>query len=205
MKFKTTTIILVLLALGLGSFVYITEIKKKSIQEKADTKQNTEALIFNFAENNIESLTIETEDTTLKFEPQSEENQPWKMVEPEQVTASEPSVSFLVNLLLEGKANQSFTVNKDQLSDYGLDKPIAKIFFTLKKENEQIQKNQLFLGKPNFDNTSIYAQVSDHNLPENQAKVVLVSKSFQYAVERDYEDWKQKQEDKSLNTNSNEE
>jgi hypothetical protein len=201
MKLKTTTLVLLICCLGLGTAVFLAERIKTSTQDNLENQQSRENLIFDFAEKEIETLTIETGGKTLKFQQTSDQIQPWKMLEPEQVIASEPSVSFLVNLLVEGKANESFIVTKDQLNDYGLAQPLAKILITVKKENQEGKEAQLFLGKPNFDDTLIYAQVSDSKMEENQAKIVLVSKSFQYAVERDYEDWKEKQEEKNQNTN----
>lgn len=199
MKLKTTTIVLLLVCVGLGTAVFLAERIKTSNQERLENQQSKENLIFDFGEKEIKTLTIETQGKTLKFEQTSDQFQPWKMLAPEQVIASEPSVSFLVNLLVDGKANQSFIVPKEQLSDYDLDQPFAKILITVKKENQEVKEYQLFLGKPNFDDTLIYAQVSAPDLGENQAKIVLVSKSFQYAVERDYEDWKQTQEEKNPN------
>jgi hypothetical protein len=191
MKLQRTTIILIILALGLGAFVYFTEIQTKKARETVENQeQDPQKLIFNFAKNDLKTLIIETQGKTLKFEQTEAKTQPWKMIEPEKLTANEPTLSFLINLLIELKTNQAFVINKEQLKDYGLDQPMAKIFIELKNQ----QKHELILGKPNFDDTLIYAQVDPHQQTEDNLKIILVSKSFQYAVERDLNDWKQREQ-----------
>jgi hypothetical protein len=196
MKFQKTTIILVFLALGLGAFVYFSERKTNQERENIEsTDQINKKPIFNWLEKDIQNLTIETQGKTLKFERTDPKNQPWEMTEPEKITASEPAISFLVNLLIESKINQSFVISKDRLADYGLEPPLARILIKLKNQ----QEHQVILGKSNFDNTLIYAQVDPENESANNPEIVLISKSFQYAVERDFDEWKQQQEEQKPN------
>jgi hypothetical protein len=188
MKLKSTTIVLILFALGLGGFIYFVEIKNKLKSENIENAENEiMPKLFNFSEKDIKILTIQTEKTVLKFEQTEDKTKPWQMIEPEKVTASEPSISFLTNLLIEAKKNQTFVINKNQLMEYGLDKPIAKILIGLKNQQEK----QIILGKPNFDDTLIYAQINPQQQNENSQEIILVSKSFQYAVNREFNDWKQ--------------
>ena len=54
MKLQRTTIILIILALGLGTFVYFTEIQSKQGQETVENKkEDSKKPIFNFAKNVI--------------------------------------------------------------------------------------------------------------------------------------------------------
>lgn len=188
MKLKTTTIILIMLALGLGIFVYFVEIKGKHKTENVENNTtNSPVKLFNFTDEEIKTLVIEIQGKTLKFEHTEDTTKPWQMIQPENVTASDASVSFLVNLFKEASSNQNFVITKEQLIDYGLDKPIAKILIELKNA----EKHEIILGKPNFDNTLIYAQIDSDKEVNESPKIVLISKSFQYAVERNFEDWKQ--------------
>lgn len=191
MKLKATTIVLIVSTLGLGSFIYWVEIKGKSNQENIE---NVEEIltpkIFNFTEKDIKTLVIETEGKTLKFQQTENKTKPWEMIKPEKAIASEPSLSFLTNLLVEGKKKQIFIVKKKELIEYGLDKPIAKILIKLNNEQEK----EIILGKSNFDNTLIYAQINPQAQDENSIEIILVSKSFQYAVTRDFNDWKKPSE-----------
>ena len=188
MKLKTTTIILVFLALGLGSFVYFSEIKGKQARENVES---TKKSIFNFAHRDIQTLVIDTEGKNLKFKRTTQETQPWKMTAPEDVPASDAAISFLVDLLIESKINQSFVIPQEQLADYGLVQPLAKILIKLKNQ----QEHRVILGNSNFDNTLIYARVDPSSQPQDRVEIVLLSKSFQHAVERDFDDWKQPPED----------
>ncbi len=192
MKLKTTTIILVFLALGLGSFVYFLEIKGKQAQEKVES---TKKQIFNFVAQDIQTLVIETEGKKLKFERTNQATQPWKMTEPEDTPASEAAISFLVDLLIELEINQSFAITQEQLADYGLVQPLAKILIQLNNQ----QEHRVILGGSNFDNTSIYAQVDPATEPQDSIDIVLLSKNFQYAVERDFDEWKEQPPDTEAN------
>ena len=188
MKLKTTTIILVFLALGLGSFVYFLEINGKQEQENVES---TKKQIFNFTDRDIQTLVIETEGKNLKFERTTQETQPWKMTDPEDIPASEAAISFLVDLLIESEINQSFVITQEQLADYGLVQPLAKILIKLNNQ----QEHRVILGGSNFDDTLIYAQVDPSTEPQDPIEIVLLSKNFQYAVERDFDEWKQQLED----------
>lgn len=188
MKLQRTTIILIVLTFGFGIFVYLTEIKgKENLDSTQEEVEKPKQLLVNFSKNDIKSLTIETQGKTLEFIKTEEQILPWKMIKPEEFKANDASISFLTNLFVTSKINQSFSISKNQLKDYGLDKPIAKIFVTLNNQD----KYNLILGKTNFDDSLIYAQI-DENKPDNEnIKIALISKSFLYAVQRDFDDWKQ--------------
>jgi len=64
MKLPRTTLILVLLALGLGSFVYFYEIKGATQREEIK-EQNQR--IFSFAEDDVQALTVKTKKTHCEF------------------------------------------------------------------------------------------------------------------------------------------
>lgn len=188
MKLQKTTIILIILTLGLGTFIYLTQIQGSTIEEVVKNEEkNPQKTVFSFTKEDIKKLEIELEKTTLEFEKSKQTILPWEMIKPEKVKANDASLSFLINLFIDSKINQSFNVTEDQLKDYGLDNPQAKIYIEL--ENQE--KHQLNLGKSNFDDTLIYAQIDGHKQEDNNKEIVLISKSFQYAVDRELNDWKQ--------------
>jgi Domain of unknown function (DUF4340) len=185
MKFQRTTWILISLALALGGFVYLYEIQGKDKRETIEAKQKQ---IFAFKAEEIKGLTIERNGQILKFEREGNDNKSWQMKQPENSPASDPTITFLLNLLVPGKSDRSFSVIGDRLQEYGLDRPIAKISLLLKNGKTQ----EIILGKPDFQNEFIYAQVDPPNQTQSEQKIILVSKDFQSAVERDLEEWKQK-------------
>ncbi|MDB9484136.1 DUF4340 domain-containing protein, partial [Dolichospermum circinale CS-537/05] len=73
-----------------------------------------------------------------------------------------------------------------ELSEFGLDKPVATIDIKLKNQ----QSHQLILGKAEFNNRFLYAQ-ADANQNLN---LLLVSQDFFNAVNRDISEWKQRKE-----------
>lgn len=105
----------------------------------------------------------------------------------EKVYANEAYVSFLLEQLISDRSQQTLTANPEQIKEYGLNPPVAIIEVILKDQKIY----QMILGKSEFSGNAIYAQVNPP-LPETQNQTVLVvSKNFQYAVDRTLEDWKQ--------------
>ncbi|MFM5999743.1 MAG: DUF4340 domain-containing protein, partial [Dolichospermum sp.] len=151
MKLSKTTWILILLALGLGSFVYFYEIKGKTSTEIKAEKQK----IFSFSTNDVQSLTIKTKNTTLKLERRNTTEKPeWEIKSPISAPANDAIVSYLTDLLVNGKIARTVSVLPTELSEFGLDKPVATIDIKLKNQ----QSHQLILGKAEFNNRFLYAQ-----------------------------------------------
>lgn len=194
MKLQKTTLIWLIFALVLGSFVYFNQIKYS--QESASI-QNEKRKIFNFKEEDIQQLIIETEGETLKFERTNDRQSNWQIKQPKDVPANNGVVAFLLNLLVQEKSDRTFTVSIDNLNRYDLQPPRGIITIIL----NNLEKYQLILGKSDFENKFIYARVDPIDSGNKNVNIVLVSKNFHYAVlERSLEDWK-KLEDKK-NTGS---
>ncbi len=188
MKLQWTTWILVLLALSLGGFVYFSETKPARQQEAAKVKERK---IFDFDKDQIESFTIKTPQQLLKFERLQQAGtqaslSPWQMKFPVDAPASDPSVGFLLNLLVNAKSDRILTVAADEIQQYGLDQPQAIVEIKLKNQ----QTHQLILGKSNFNNTFLYAQADPPADKPQQRQLVLLTKDFQNAVQRPLSEWK---------------
>lgn len=182
---KSTTLILVILALILGGVVYYTENQKNNQQETVQKKQKK---IFNFTEAEIKNLKIEKETETIELERTNDPTKPWQMKQPNNVPASDAVVSYLSNLLVNGQSDRSFIIPPNQKQDYGLDKPLTKVKIQLTNQNT----HELILGKTNFDNQFIYAEVDPPTDSNKDIEIFLVPLDFQYAVERKIEEWKEK-------------
>jgi hypothetical protein len=183
MKLQRTTLILSILALALGGFVYFYEFQWKQNQEIVQLENKK---LFNLTKEDIIELTIEKQGQILKFIRTENEFKKWQMQSPEKATANDAVISFLLNLLIEGKSDQSFPISTQQKQDYGLNNPFATISFkTNKPENHTI-----ILGKSNFDKTLIYAQIDPSKKSEEKLTVVLLPLDFQYAVDRQLAEWK---------------
>ena len=192
MKLKRTTWILILLALSLGGFVYFYEIKGAPQREAAQAKQKE---IFSFEKDQIQALTVKSQEQTLTFERVTQEavDKPsisqWQMKAPSNTPASDPSVSYLLDLLVDGKSDRTLSIFPNQLQDYGLDTPQATVEVRLNNQ----QTHRIILGKPNFNSSFLYAQVDPPAQNPQQLEVLLVPIDFEYGVKRPLSEWKAKE------------
>jgi len=181
MKLPKTTLILILLALGLGGFVYLHEIKGKNQQTEIKIQNQK---IFAFTADDVQSLTVKIKETTLQLERRNTSEKPqWEIKSPISALANDAIVSYLMDLLVKGKSERTVLISSAELSEFGLDKPVATIDIKLKNQ----ESHQLILGKGDFNNQFLYAQ-ADSNKNMN---LLLVSKDFVNAVNRDISEWKQ--------------
>ncbi|NMG22772.1 hypothetical protein DP116_26365 [Brasilonema bromeliae SPC951] len=196
MKLQRTTLILILLALGLGGFVYFHEIKSEP--EPKEVKQQQK--IFSFKEDDVQSLTVKTQNQTLNLERTDKSEEPkWMMKSPEVAPASNAIVGYLMNLLVEGKSDRIVSISPNQLAEFGLDQPQTTIDVKLKNQ----KTHQLILGKPDFNRRFLYAQTDPQNKPGSNTDVLLVSTDFENAVNRELSEWKQPIDDGKKPTPNN--
>ena len=183
MKLPRTTLILISLALGLSGFVYFYEIQGKTQREEVKKQQQQ---IFSFTEDDIQSLTVKTQDITLNLERNTEaENSRWLLTYPTTEPANDAIVAYLTNLLVKGESDRTLSITANQRAEFGLEQPLATININLKNQ----KTHQLILGKPDFNNRFLYAQ-ADAATPENDnINVLLVSRDFANAVNRELSEW----------------
>ncbi|NET01546.1 MAG: DUF4340 domain-containing protein [Sphaerospermopsis sp. SIO1G1] len=179
---KKTTLILIVLALGLGTFVYFTETRVTNKQEEV---KQTKVKLFDFTADDVQFLSIQTKEMTVNIE-RSDKSEPpkWLLKLPVDEVANDAIVSYLMDLLV-GKGEKISSPNNDQMSEFGLDKPFATINIKLKNENSY----QLTLGKSNFNESLLYAQVGTGDDNNEKKAVFLVSKDFANAVNRELSEW----------------
>lgn len=187
MKFNRSTIFLVIFALSLTILVFLREIKNQgfNITPQAEIEKKAEK-IFSFDTNDIKKIKIEVNNKIISFEKTKDNKQPWQMTQPEKIIASDAAISFLVNLFNQAENKLEIPTSETKLVEFGLDKSSYHIWITLNNDEEY----HLILGNDNFDNTQIYAQVIFPTSVKSAQNIFLVSKSFQYAIERDLEEWK---------------
>ena len=188
MKLKRSTCVLFFLAISLGGWVYLYEIRRteKVSQIKAQQQQ-----IFNFTESEIKKITIAKSENILEFVRTGNSDRPWQMKQPEDVPASDASIAFLLELIAKGKSERSFTVPVSNLSKYGLDQSATQINIELKNQ----ESHGILLGNANFSDRLVYAQLDSSTNSQattsQETTVILVPKNWHYAVDRDLSEWKQ--------------
>jgi len=107
-----------------------------------------------------------------------------KATVPTQMPANEAYVAYLLDKIVKAKGDR---IPVDPRLEDGLDKPLATV--EVKLNNKETHK--LILGKPNFNDTSLYALADPPEQVKEPLQIVLVSKEFEYAVNRPLSEWKQ--------------
>ncbi|AKG20525.1 DUF4340 domain-containing protein [Calothrix sp. 336/3] len=187
MKLQRTTIILVLVAIGLGGFVATYEFFLKEQQTVIQTKKQQ---IFSFSRDDVKSLTVKTTTHTINLERNFTSERPqWLMKSPQKAPANDAIVSYLLDALVKGKTEQRLSVSPNQLAEYGLSKPSATIEVILKNQ----QKHQISLGKSTFNNSYVYARIDSQTQNQGNIEVLIVSTDFKNAVNREIYEWTQPQ------------
>lgn len=185
MKLQRTTLILLLLALGLSSFVYFYEMNWKTQQQQVQEKEQQ---IFAFEEKDIQSLTINTKNLMINLERNQKSEKPkWLLTAPEQIPANDAIAAYLTDLLIKGKSDRTLSVKVDEMKDFGLEPPQARIDIKLK--NQKI--HTIILGEPTYKNNFLYASLASTANKDGNIDILLVSKDFANAVNRELAEWKQ--------------
>ncbi len=193
MKIKRTTLILMLIALALGGFVYFYEIRGKQQQAEIQEQQKQ---VFDFELEQIQTITIkqESETLTLKIDEEAEEKT-WKITAPVEKIADLQTVEFLLTELTNLKSDRSINTSVSQLSEYGLDNPEITVEIQLKDGKTR----RLFLGQPDFDGNFIYSQLEPEGEPPEEVFVLLLSVNFKNVLTKPVSEWeKQENSDESL-------
>ncbi|MDJ0675983.1 MAG: DUF4340 domain-containing protein [Calothrix sp. MO_167.B42] len=193
MKLQRTTVILLLLALGLSGFVYFAEMNRETqpqlVRETGNPKSQPEKQqIFSFQEDDIQSLIINSKNLVINLERNQKSEKPrWLLTSPQQVGANDAIAAYLLNLLVKGKSDRILSVAVDEIKDFGLAPPQARIDIQLKDKTT----HTLILGQPTYNNSSLYAQLGSTENKNGKVNVLLVSKDFTNAVNRELAEWKQ--------------
>jgi hypothetical protein len=209
MKLQTTTIVLVLLALGLGGVVLVSELRGSDQGQEQASGQR----IFNFEESQVQAFTVNAGGQTLEFVKTAAANasQPtptakpsptqkavespkanskWQLQKPVKAPADDASVAYLLSLLATGRSDRTLKVPAAQKAEFGLDQPSATI--EVKLQNQQTHR--LVLGKPDFNGSFLYAQADPPATTPAEISVLLVSPDFNNAVTRPLSEWQAKPE-----------
>ena len=176
--------VLLVLAILLGGFVYFYEFQWKSQQEQVKKKKQQ---LFAFKEDDVKALKITTPSETINLERSPEAGKTkWLMKSPDSVPANDGTVAYLLNLLETEKTEQSVNTPPSELAQFGLKQPQATIDITLNNQ----KTHKLVLGKPSFDKRFLYAQNSFSLTPDGSFEVVSVSNKFEKAIKRSLSEWK---------------
>ena len=187
---QKTTLFLVLLALGLGGYVYFNEIHSPPPEETETTAEET---LLTFDHNEVQQITLDREEETLTL---IRSNEGWEMIEPEEAVAEESAIVFLLDLLTSETSSETFTVENPQLEAYQLSEPLVSIKIQLEDETE----HTMMLGTTTFNEEEVYAQINPKEEEMQEVKIIPIN--LKEAAERPLEDWKEEASQEEEETNS---
>jgi hypothetical protein len=162
MKLQRSTGILLGCAISLIAAVTIFETQKNTQPSAGET-------LYDFAEADVSSFTIERVDETLTFSKTDDDT--WKMIEPEDATADPSSVAFLLNIITSDPIKETITTTPKQLATYGLDAPKATVNLTVDDKS-----HMLAIGDEDFSGTSLYVMTTHDVVKPNPVDIYLIAK-----------------------------
>ncbi len=172
---RRNTIILLIVALALGAYVYWGEIKggEKRQEEKAKAEK-----LFNVKKDSINHILIEKPTSTFEFKKTVDG---WDILQPVKTMADESPINSILYSISNTKKIRTFKANSKNLSAYGLDKNAVKLHFSGKGLTEQSLK---IGGK-----TPVGANVF---VTKNDSEIIIVSSSIKNNVNKSLFDWRDK-------------
>ena len=158
---KKSTLVVVLIALALGGYVYWHEFKRTP----APVANATNPAVFHFQSDDVSSITLSRPGTPpVEVERQGTG---WQIAQPVQTRADKNAITSLLNDITLAHASRTLTPTGNDLADYGLATPVATLNFKLKDGKTHTLK----IGSLDFSGNSAYAQT------DGAKDVILVPQS----------------------------
>jgi hypothetical protein len=157
---KKSTLIVLLIALAFGGYVYWHEFKRTPPPTKA-----TNPAVFHFQPEDVSSITFSRSGAPPVVV--DRQGSRWQIVEPVSTRADESAITSLLNDVTLAHASRTLTPDPKELANYGLASPAATLEFKLKDG----KTHSLKIGSADFSGNSIYAQTG------GSKDVILLPKS----------------------------
>src|SRR3989338_2022856 len=178
MKKYTTTLILFVLFLALGGYVYIVEIKgggKKQEQKEKEKK------VFVFDQDNVDTLTLILPDKKIKFQRYGEKQ--WRFLEPMTDEADIFAVNNVVSVLHGLEKQRTFEGEDFRKDEFKLEKPDTEIrFLVTGDEKEKVLK----FGRNTTSGGSVYVQAND------EARAYIIDGALRRDINKSVESFRNK-------------
>ncbi|MFZ0332952.1 MAG: DUF4340 domain-containing protein [Candidatus Acidiferrales bacterium] len=145
---KKSTLIVVVVAIALGAFVYFYDSKHNP---KPASAEEPSKAAFSVKPAEISSLTLHQTGGIVSL---SKKGSQWNLTQPVETLADQTAVGGLVSDLTDLKIQRSFSPT-DNLSKYGLADPKVKIEF----QQTNGSSHNIQLGDTDFSNTDVYALI----------------------------------------------
>ncbi|NOX88567.1 MAG: DUF4340 domain-containing protein, partial [Calditrichaeota bacterium] len=169
------TIILIIVAIALGAYVYFYEIKGGEQREKE--KAIAEKL-FNVKKDSIDHIIIEQNGKTFEFK-KTEDT--WNILQPVKTMADESPVNSLLYSLTNTKKIRTFKAASNELGSYGLGERSIKVKFSGKGMDEKWLK----IGDKTAVGSNVY-------VTKNDSEIVIVASTVKNNTDKSLFDWRDK-------------
>jgi len=150
---KKSTLVVVLCALILGAAAYYFEQRQ---ERKSKPPEDTTKPAFSISASEVTSFTLshptKPGEPPIRFE---KRNGAWKILQPVETEADEPTAQGIVDQLAEARVSETFPGGPDRRKAYGLDPPQSSIEFQLQNG----AKHSLLIGDKDFAGSSVYTIV----------------------------------------------
>ena len=173
MKFRNT-LILTLVFLTLGAYVYFVELEKARQEDQKD-------LLVTFDKDKVEEITLTYPDREIQLKKNAANK--WTITKPLQTEADDTTVENLVNAIAECEVEKVFDEVSEDLAPYGLDTPKATVKIKLQDGPEV---PTLFVGETTPVGFRTYVRKGD------EKKIFLTSSSFHYGTDKKVKDLRNK-------------
>jgi hypothetical protein len=167
-----STIVLVLLLLGLGAYVYWVELPKAEQEAKKKT-------LFEFKAEDAAEVALVYADREITVKKSGDD---WRLTKPIDVAADSTTVKNLVNAIAECEVKKELTDASSDLAQYGLDQPLVKV--TVKLKDKELPT--VLVGKNTPVGFSTYVQKADDK------KVLLTASAFRSGMDKSVKDLRDK-------------
>ncbi|HEV2306364.1 MAG TPA: DUF4340 domain-containing protein [Candidatus Acidoferrales bacterium] len=151
---KKSTLIVVVIAIALGCFVYFYDSKHTA---KTSAKETLKPA-FTVKPSDVASITIQRKDNTVVLD---KKGGTWELTKPVEAEADQGTIGGIASDLSDLKIQRSF-VATDDLSKYGLANPAATIEF----QDAKGAQHTIQLGDKDFSGDAVYALVDKANPPK---------------------------------------
>ncbi|MBI3802234.1 MAG: DUF4340 domain-containing protein [Nitrospirae bacterium] len=181
MRFKAT-IVLSLLLLILGGYLYYIEIPSDRKKQEAEIQQKR---LYSFTPASITNLTIKNANgETIEFlhDPDHPED-PWRITRPVETIANDAAASMLASQLERLEAGRVVEEKPEALKEFGLDPPVYSVIVTLNRVDTEI----LEVGSENLTGSEVYVRKGAGT------PVYLVPAAIKKSLNKDLRGWRQQE------------
>jgi len=171
MRFRTTLLLILVLA-GLGTYVYFVEYPKAEEEAKKKT-------LFELKADDVTQVTLDYGDHKIVLKKSGAD---WRITEPLDVPAEAATAKNLVSAIADCELKRDLKEPSSDLSQYGLDKPFVTV--TVKVGDKDLPA--FMVGKNTPVGFSTYVQRADDK------KIQLTSSAFRSGMDKKVKDLRDK-------------